>query len=321
MATGSIWRILGAVPPASGAVVMGTGIVSIALSVDGRETLSRILLVICAAMWVILGVLLGVRLRRDRERVRQEAHSPAALTGVAGTEVLGTGLALLGWNWAANALLVAGLALWLALLLPVLSHWTIPTIGVSLMLTVATEALAVLAATLAVAQSARWLLIAALAPFVLGLAFYGFGIARFDFRQLVVGRGDHWITGGALAISTLTAARIALAGRSLHALAGIEGALKGRLRNDVGSRFRTGPGSDLIRLHRLSAWPRLSTLEVWASGSCIRRPRAPAPRWFRSRGRPSAHPSASRFSSRASPGRASRKLPSQRRPAASGSWM
>jgi hypothetical protein len=85
-----------------------------------------------------------------------------------------------------------------------------PTIGVSFVLSVSTESLAVLSAGVAAAEAARWLLVAALAPFVLGLAFYAFVIARFDFRQLAVGRGDHWITGGALAISTLAAARIAL---------------------------------------------------------------------------------------------------------------
>jgi hypothetical protein len=35
-----------------------------------------------------------------------------------------------------------------------------------------------------------------------------FVISRFDLRQLVVGHGDHWITGGALAISTLAAGKI-----------------------------------------------------------------------------------------------------------------
>jgi hypothetical protein len=45
-------------------------------------------------------------------------------------------------------------------------------------------------------------------------------------RQLAVGRGDHWITGGALAISTLAAGRITPAARNLHALSGIIETLK-----------------------------------------------------------------------------------------------
>ena len=81
----------------------------------------------------------------------------------------------------------------------------------SLVLTVSTESLAVLSAALAASERTVWLLDAALAPFLLGLAFYVFVICRFDLRQLAVGRGDHWITGGALAISTLAAGRITLA--------------------------------------------------------------------------------------------------------------
>ena len=51
-------RVLDSIPPAAGAEVMGTGVVSIALTLDGYETLSRILLVIAAVMWVTLAVLL-----------------------------------------------------------------------------------------------------------------------------------------------------------------------------------------------------------------------------------------------------------------------
>jgi tellurite resistance protein TehA-like permease len=202
----------------SGTIVMGTGIVSVALSLDGRATLSRILLVICAAVWVSLAILVGARLLRDPEQVWHRAHSPAALTSVAGTETLGSALAILGWTWAAIALLALGLVLWLVLLGPVLTEWIVPTSGVSLLLTVSTESLAVLAAALAATEGAPWLLDCAMALFVLGLGCYVFVICRFDFRQLIVAQGDHWITGGALAISTLAVARITLAARTLHLL-------------------------------------------------------------------------------------------------------
>jgi hypothetical protein len=220
-------RILASLPPASGAVVMGTGIVSIALSLDGRETLSRILLVIDAGVWVVLSLLLVARIAVNRERAWRESRSPAALTGVAGTAVLGTRLALLGWGWAGIGLLLLALVLWLLLLAPVLRNWKTPTIGVSFVLTVSTESLAVLAATLAASENASWLAEVALAPFLLGLAFYVFVISRFDLRQLLVGRGDHWITGGALAISALAAGKITLSAKSLGALGGLTGALEG----------------------------------------------------------------------------------------------
>ena len=76
-------RILAAVPPASGAVVMGTGIVSIALSLDGTETLSRVLLAARRRVWVALGLLLPARVEpRPRALSRRCAHrlprSPAS---------------------------------------------------------------------------------------------------------------------------------------------------------------------------------------------------------------------------------------------------
>jgi hypothetical protein len=140
--------------------------------------------------------------------------------------VLGTRLTLLGWSWTGIAMLAIAAAFWAVLLVPVLGHWSTPTIGVSLVLTVSTESLAVLAATLAAAEGAPWLLDLALAPFLLGLGFYLLVIARFDLRQLLVGHGDHWITGGALAISTLAAGRLTLGATSLDTLGGIAEALK-----------------------------------------------------------------------------------------------
>jgi tellurite resistance protein TehA-like permease len=197
---------------------MGTGIVSIALSLDRHETLSRVLLVLGSAAWVALGLVFVARLFEDRERVRDEARSPVALTAVAGTAVIGARFTLLGWTWAGFALLGVAVTSWAALLTPVLRHWTTPTIGVSLMLTVATESLAVLSSSLAEHAAVRWLLYAALAPFLLGLAFYASVMSRFDFRQLVTGSGDHWITGGALAIATLAAGRFTLGAEKLGVL-------------------------------------------------------------------------------------------------------
>jgi hypothetical protein len=217
-------RIADAIPTQAGAVVMGSAIVSIGLSLDHRETFSRVLLVIDVTAWLALGLLLAGRAARDR--VRREARSPAALTGVAGTAVLGIRLVLLGWGWAGSALLAVATLLWVALLAPVLRNWATPTVGVAFVLAVSTQSLAVLSAVLAVSEHAPWLLYAALAPFLLGLGFYAFVLARFDVRQLFVGHGDHWVTGGALAISTLAAARITLASRSLETLTPLAGVLE-----------------------------------------------------------------------------------------------
>jgi len=202
---GALERVLASSSPAAGAQVMGTGIVSIGLSLDGRETLSRGLLVIASMIWVSLALLLGLRAARDLKGVAADARTPASLTAPIATTVLGTRLTLLGWTWAGIAALVLALGLWLVLLRPVWLGWTSPTVGVSLLLAVSSEALAVVATAVAARDHARWLLLIALGPLGLGLAFYVFVISRFDFRQLAVGRGDHWITGGALGIAALAA--------------------------------------------------------------------------------------------------------------------
>jgi tellurite resistance protein TehA-like permease len=200
---------------------MGTGIVSIDLSTDGRETLSRILLVIAAAIWIGLGLLLVLRIRGDRDQLLAEAALPAALTGVAGTEVLGTRLALLGWNRIAIVLLAIGFCIWVVLVPHVLRNWKTPTIGASFVLVVATESLAVLGAVLALHERAEWLAFAALAALVLGVAAYVFVLARFDLNQLRVGHGDHWVAGGALAIAALACGKMTEAADGFSSLHGL----------------------------------------------------------------------------------------------------
>jgi len=54
LAAGVLGRTLDAVPPAAGAWVMGTAIVSLGLSLDGREVLSRVILAIAVAIWATL---------------------------------------------------------------------------------------------------------------------------------------------------------------------------------------------------------------------------------------------------------------------------
>jgi hypothetical protein len=151
---------------------MASGIVSIGLSLDGQETLSRVTLVVAAAIWVTLAILLPLRAVLDPAGVRADARTPGALTGAAATAVLGTRLVLLGWAWAGVAALVIAVVVWAVLLGPVLAGWRTPTAGVSLLLAVSAESLAVLAATLATPEHARWLVIAALVPFGLGLGLY-----------------------------------------------------------------------------------------------------------------------------------------------------
>ena len=220
-----VGQLLDAIPPASGAVVMGSGIVSIDLHSAHQPLLSAIMLWFAAGVWLLLAVMLGMRLAYQRDRFEREASSPAAFTGVAGTAVLGTRLALQDCHGAAAALLAVSGVVWALLVVPVLRHWKTPTVGVSFVLVVATEGLAVLGATLAVSYHAGWLVSAAVAALVLGLAFYVFTAARFDWRDLVTGRGDQWVAGGALAISALAAGKITDAAPALGQFGGQHSAL------------------------------------------------------------------------------------------------
>ncbi len=211
---------------AAGAVVMGTGIVSVGLASDRSHTPSLILLGVAATAWLGLGLLLAERSIRDWPGVSRQARFPAALTSVAATAVLGARAIGLGWSAVAAALLALATALWLSLLIPVLSRPQAHT-GVAFMPAVATQSLAVLAAQLADRAHAPWLLYVSFAWFGLGLTLYALELRRFDFRQLLVGAGDHWVSGGALAISTLAAARITLGARELHELGAAAGSLHG----------------------------------------------------------------------------------------------
>ena len=201
---------------------MGTGIVSIALSLDGHETLSRVLLVLDARHpgWRSRVLLPGARRARPRALSRPTRALPAALTSsrrhrrarhTADACSAGTGQA-------SRCLLIA--LVWLGA----------ARAGAAQLGDADRRRASFVAHRLhRVARGARrharrrastlaGCCSHSLAPFLLGLGFYAFVIARFDLRQLVVGRGDHWVTGGALAISTLAAGRITVAAKGLGVL-------------------------------------------------------------------------------------------------------
>jgi len=137
--------------------------------------------------------------------------------------VLDTAFAAHGYYPVAAVLLgLAGVS-WALLLTPVLRHWEIPVAGVSFLLTVATQGLAVLGATLAARNGAAWLLITAVAALILGLASYVVTVTQFDLRQLLAGHGDQWVAGGALAISALACVKITKAEEALGRLTWMHG--------------------------------------------------------------------------------------------------
>ncbi|PWI17553.1 hypothetical protein DI272_27850 [Streptomyces sp. Act143] len=198
-------------PPAAGSAVMATGIVSVGLHLSGYEVVSRIALVAACLAWVALAADFAVRLLRERTRWVAEAETPGALTAIAATTVLGTRFSALGRQQLAEALLALAALLWPVLIVLVVGHWKRRMPGAVFLACVATQGLAVLGATLAAAVSTAWLAHTALVMFWLGLVLYGLALARFDLRQVVAGAGDHWVAGGAMAISALAGSKLVAA--------------------------------------------------------------------------------------------------------------
>ncbi|MFD5481037.1 SLAC1 family transporter [Streptomyces hawaiiensis] len=178
---------------------LATGVVSVGLDSAGYEILSRVALVPACAAWLVAGAGLA-----QRAHGGWRAEAPAALTTVAATAVLGAGFSAAGLQPLAEALLALALLLWAVLLTVEVRGRR----GTVFLRCVATQGLAVLGATLAAADAVAWLAHAALVLFWLGLALYGFALFRFEPRQVEEGRGDHWLTTGALAVSSLAGAKL-----------------------------------------------------------------------------------------------------------------
>ncbi|MFD4631037.1 tellurite resistance/C4-dicarboxylate transporter family protein [Streptomyces sp. NPDC058284] len=206
-----------ALPPAAGSAVMATGILSVGLYLLGHETLSRAALALAAVAWLGLAADFALRLVDQRARWRTEADTPAALTAVAATCVLGTRLALLGPAPLALPFLLVAAVLWLVLLPAVVRHWGHRMPGAVFLVGVATQGIAVLSATLAAVLPARPLFPVALVFLCLGLVLYVAALARFDLANVRTGAGDQWVAGGALAISALAGAKLVAAPQSAGA--------------------------------------------------------------------------------------------------------
>lgn len=189
---------------------MATGIISIGLHLSGVEPISRLLLILAGAVWILLAIEFGVRLRWQRERWEGEAATPPGLIGVAATTVLGTRMAMLGWHLVAFAALILAVVWWPVLLSAVTRHWNRRMPGAEFLVCVSTQGLAVLAATLGAAHDSKPLTVFALVWFFLGIVLYAVALTHFDFRQIWSGAGDQWVATGALAISALAASKLVL---------------------------------------------------------------------------------------------------------------
>ena len=159
--------------PASFAMVMATGIVSIAAHFQGLESLAVALLWLNLLAWAVLWVLSVLRMVRHPARffgdMIDHVRGPGFFTMVAGTSVLGNQLVMLADDYGhALALWGISVALWIGLTYTIFTAFTIkevkPTLeqgitGGWLLAIVATQSLAVLSALLATHAAAPWKLV------------------------------------------------------------------------------------------------------------------------------------------------------------------
>lgn len=233
-------RVAGAVAslfPGYFALVMATGIVSIAGHWLGWPRLALALLAVNLPAYAVLVALTAARLvlypRRLAADLADHARGSGYFTVVAGTCVLGSQCVLIaGWRGAAETLLAAGLGLWFlvmyAFFTAVIVRGVKPTLeqginGAWLLATVATQSVAVLALTLGdpFGWPAEMVAFGALVFFLVGCMLYLAIITlifyRFTFLPLEVASltPPYWISMGAVAITTLAGSSLVLArGRS-----------------------------------------------------------------------------------------------------------
>lgn len=211
-------RRLRSLPPESGAVVMGIGVLALDSRSVGLPALFWLLTGVAWAVWTVLAAAFLGRLLRDRRSWCDAASTPGALTAVAGTGVLGLGLATEGATWPAGVLLAVAVLLWSVLSPRVLAaaFGQSAVRGGTFLLCVAAQSVAALAAQLALVTGTVWLLGAGVCAAVVGLGLYGFVLVRFDFGQILRGSGDHWVVGGALAISVVSTGKLVEATQGLN---------------------------------------------------------------------------------------------------------
>jgi len=231
------------------ALVMATGIVSIAAYLLTMTKAAWALLFVNVAAYVSLWLLLITRLIRFFPRVRSDmmdhARGPGFFTVVAGTCVLGSQLVIVaGRERAALALWLAGLLLWALVMYAFFTFITVreekPTLetglnGTWLLAAVATQSVSVLGTLLADHFGAQreTLLFLTLCMFLLGCMLYLLLITlifyRFSFVNFtpILMTPPYWINMGAVAITTLAGARLIIAAPSWSLLGELLPFLKG----------------------------------------------------------------------------------------------
>jgi tellurite resistance protein TehA-like permease len=235
--------------PAYFALVMATGIVSIACGLLDLRPLSVLFLWANTGFYAVLWVLTGIRFARFRDRfVADLTHHGRAVgffTIVASTCVLGSQWFVIGGTWTLAAWLwVAGIVLWAAVTYGVLALLTVKTEkpalaeginGGWLVSVVAAQSVAVLGSQLAPGFGDRapfvlffcltmWLGGGMLYIWIISLIFYRYTFFALHPSDLAP---PYWVNMGAVAISTLAGSQLALAASSSPTLTDVLPFVKG----------------------------------------------------------------------------------------------
>jgi tellurite resistance protein TehA-like permease len=249
--TGSPGRAAAAIRdfhPSYFAFVMATGIISTAAFLLGPSWLSRALLVVASAGFVVLSVALVIWLVRFGPSVVADIHAPEQVFGffaiTAGLDVLGVRLSYAGHPLATAILAGVAAAVWLVLtyavpasLLLARTHDSVlgGVNGTWLLWAVGTQSLALSASVLVPAWPSQSGL---LAPFAvglwsIGLVLYLLLVSLILLRWLTVAMTPqtltppYWILMGATAITVLAGARILDLPRTLPAVRAMAGFVEG----------------------------------------------------------------------------------------------
>ena len=231
-----IGRIAGAIAdlfPGYFALVMATGITSIAAFLSGMETVAWLLVFVNAAAFVVLWAMLLVRLVRFPRRVRDDLNDhvrgPGFFTVVAATCVLGSQLVIVASQVLIAAILWSiGIFCWIVIMYSFFTAVTVrdekPPLqkgisGAWLIAAVATQSISVLGTLLSQYFSpyTETILFFTICMFLIGCMLYLILITlifyRFTFLEITRESltPPYWINMGAVAITTLAGARLILA--------------------------------------------------------------------------------------------------------------
>jgi tellurite resistance protein TehA-like permease len=215
------------------ALVMATGIISIATQMLDMRSLAWVLLAINVAAYLVLSLLLLIRaigfFPRVKADVTDHVRGPGFFTVVAGTCVLGSQLVIVAGQYeVARVLWWLGILIWTLVMYTFFTSVTVrenkPPLesglnGAWLLASVATQSISVLGTLLASHFGAyrELLLFFTLCMFLLGCMLYLLLITlifyRFTFINLTTKAltPPYWINMGAVAITTLAGARLILA--------------------------------------------------------------------------------------------------------------